>query len=48
MVKIVKLADNGKFYQRGFGGLNRGCAHFAGSGFFCNFAVYISAYCAAC
>lgn len=48
MVKIVKLADNSKFYQRGFAGLNRGCAHFAGSGFFCNFAVYISACCAVC
>lgn len=48
MVKIVKLADNGKFYRYGFGGLNRGRAHFAGSGFFCNFAVYISAYCVAC
>lgn len=48
MVKIVKLADNGKFYRRGFAVVNRGCAHFAGSGIFCNFAVYISAYCAAC
>lgn len=48
MVKIVKLADNGKFCRHGFAGLNRGCAHFAGSGIFCNFAVYISAYCAVC
>lgn len=48
MVTIVKLADNGKFCRHGLGGLNRGRAHFAGSGIFCNFAVYISAYSAVC